>query len=85
MKHITLIALSSIQYFSNSFDLSGLHLGKLCEKKLLVIVSRKGPQWLGLWESSLKVLHALDFFLKMQFPKLLELLKQPHLKMKMVF
>ena len=27
-----------------------LHGEKLCEKKLLVLVSRKGPQWLGLWE-----------------------------------
>ena len=31
-----------------AFSFSELHREKLCEKKLVVLVSRKGPQLLGL-------------------------------------
>ena len=61
---------------------------KNSEKYLLVLVSHKGLQRLGLKDNILKFLHAIDF-LKNVISKcklrLLEPLKQPHLKMKMFF
>ena len=70
-------------------NFSKLHREKLYEKKLLVLLSCKGPQWLGL-----RVRIFWNFFMLWIFQKnaiskcklrLFESLKYPHLKMKNIY